>query len=218
MALMIAIEGLDGSGKETQAKLLRKMLSEQGNSVEMLSFPRYGEASAVLVEQYLRGEFGADPKDVNAFGASSFFAMDRFASYLNSWKSMYDRSDVFLADRYVTSNAIHQCSKLPCEEWDSFLSWLFDFEYSKLGLPKPDKVFYLHLPVEDSIRLLNERYGNDEMKKDIHEQDVEYLKQSQAAAEYCCDYCGWERIECMKDGNLRSIEDIHSELMERIGL
>ena len=218
MTTMIAIEGLDGSGKETQTKLLRKALEEQGKRVEMLSFPRYGQTSAVLVESYLHGDFGTDPESINAYGASSFFAMDRFASFLREWKPLYEASDAFLADRYVTSNAIHQCSKLPREQWEEFLGWLFDYEYVKLELPKPNKVFYLHLDVEDSQRLLSERYGNDELKKDIHEHAIEYLKKCQEAAEFCASYCGWERIECMNSGELRSIEDIHSELIERVGM
>jgi dTMP kinase len=218
MTTMIAIEGLDGSGKETQTKLLRKALEEQGKRVEMLSFPRYGQTSAVLVESYLHGDFGTDPETINAYGASSFFAMDRFASYLREWKPLYEASDAFLADRYVTSNAIHQCSKLPREQWEGFLGWLFDYEYVKLGLPKPDKVFYLHLDVEDSQRLLSERYDNDELKKDIHEHDIEYLKKCQEAAEFCANYYGWERVECMCGNELRTIEDIHSELIERVGM
>ena len=218
MTTMIAIEGLDGSGKETQTKLLRKALEEHGKRVEMLSFPRYGQTSAVLVESYLHGDFGTDPEAINAYGASSFFAMDRFASYLREWKPLYEASDAFLADRYVTSNAIHQCSKLPREQWEGFLGWLFDYEYVKLGLPKPDKVFYLHLDVEDSQRLLSERYDNDELKKDIHEHDIEYLKKCQEAAEFCANYYGWERVECMCGNELRTIEDIHSELIERVGM
>lgn len=213
MTKMIAIEGLDGSGKETQTKLLKKALQANGVNATSLSFPRYGQTSAVLVEEYLRGSFGTDPEAINAYGASSFFAMDRFASYLREWKQLYENCEVFIADRYVTSNAIHQCSKLPQEQWDEFLGWLFDFEYNKLQLPDPNQVFYLHLAVEDSQRLLAERYQGDELKKDIHEHDLEYIKKSQAAADYCCDYCSWERIECMQDGVLRSVEDIHSELL-----
>lgn len=216
--MMIAIEGLDGSGKETQTKMLCKALQRQGESVEMLSFPRYGQSSAVLAESYLRGDFGVDPEAINAYGASSFFAMDRFASYLREWKPAFERCDVLLADRYVTSNAIHQCSKLPREEWESFLEWLFDYEYCKLMLPVPDRVFYLHLAVEDSQRLLDDRYGRNEFRKDIHERDIGYLTKSQAAAEYCAARCGWERIECMEDGTLRSIKSIHAELIERLGL
>ncbi|WP_172135666.1 thymidylate kinase [Adlercreutzia sp. ZJ473] len=215
-AKLIAVEGLDGSGKETQARLLRSALEARGLRVESVSFPRYGQSGAVLVEEYLRGDFGADPEAVNAYAASSFFAMDRFASYLREWKDLYEGCDVFLADRYVTSNAIHQCSKLPRGEWESFLLWLFDYEYGKLGLPEPAQVFYLHLGVGDSQRLLDERYHGDQLRKDIHEHDVEYLRKSQAAAEYCCGRCGWERVECMRGGRLRSVEDIHAEILERL--
>lgn len=216
MTTMIAIEGLDGSGKETQTALLRQALEERGAHVESLSFPRYGQTSAVLVQEYLSGAFGTDPDSVNAYGASSFFAMDRFASYLREWGSLYRGSDYFIADRYVTSNAIHQCSKLPAEQWDVFLDWLFDYEYKKLGLPRPDRVFYLHLGVADSQRLLAERYHGDELMKDIHESDLDYLRRSQRAAEYCCEKCGWERIECVRSGELRSIEEIHNEIEAKV--
>ena len=213
---MVAIEGLDGSGKQTQTELMLEDLKGRGLRVESVSFPRYGRRSAVLVEDYLHGAFGDDPSCVNAYAASSFFAMDRFASYLGEWRPLYEGCDVFLADRYVTSNAIHQCSKLPRAQWEPFLKWLFDFEYGKLGLPKPDKVFYLHLPVEFGQRLLSGRYSGDESRKDIHEHDVAYLRACQQAAEFCCGYCGWERVECLRDGALRGIEDIHSELMARL--
>lgn len=196
--------------------MLKQALLEQGLSVEALSFPRYGSASAVLVEEYLRGAFGADPGAINAYGASSFFAMDRFASYLREWRPLYEKCDVLLADRYVTSNAIHQCSKLPREQWVCFLEWLFDFEYGKLELPKPDVVVYLHLDVGSSQNLLEKRYARSGSRKDIHESDVAYLRKSQAAAEFCCERYGWERVECIRGGALRSIEDIHDEIAGRL--
>lgn len=215
-AKMIAIEGLDGSGKETQTALLKEALAARGLNVASVSFPRYGNVSATLVEHYLHGDFGTDPEAINAYGASSFFAMDRFVSYLTEWKSLYEGCDVFIADRYVTSNAIHQCCKLPPERWDEFLGWLFDYEYRKLQLPEPDLVFYLHLTVEESQRLLAERYHGDEGKKDIHESDLDYMRKAQAAAEYCCDYCAWERVECVGDGSLRPVNDIHIEILNAI--
>ena len=218
MPKMIVIEGLDGSGKATQTTKLVEAVKKEGLRVDRISFPCYGETSAVFVEEYLNGSFGKNPSIVNAFAASSFFAMDRFVSYLESWKSKYEQSDVFIADRYTTSNAIHQCSKLPEDQWPAYLAWLFDYEYEKLKLPRPDKVLYLHLSVGLSQRLLDERYDHNEKKKDIHELDIEYLKRSQAAAEFCCSYCGWERIECMREGVLRSVEDIHAEIVERVGI
>lgn len=218
MAKLLAIEGLDGSGKETQTKLLRDSLISKGFTTDSISFPRYGQASAVLVEEYLHGAFGTNPEAVKAYGASSFFAVDRFASYLREWKSTFEACDFFIADRYTTSNAIHQCSKLPREEWIPFLDWLFDYEYTKLGLPQPDKVFYLHIGVDDSQKLLNARYDNDEFKKDIHEHSVAYLRKSQVAAEFCCNYCKWTTVECMDAEGIRSIDDIHAEILESLGL
>ena len=213
MGDLVAIEGLDGSGKETQTKLLVNALRGRGFDVATLSFPRYGRTSAVLAEEYLRGSFGTNPSCVNAYGASSFFAMDRFASYLLDWKAKYEQADVFLADRYVTSNAIHQCSKLPREQWESFLEWLFDYEHDKLGLPRPSKVFYLHIDVDTSQRLLEERYDHDELRKDIHEHNLEYLRNSQEAAEFCCKTCGWVRVECVRNDALRPVDDIHAEIV-----
>lgn len=216
VAKMIAIEGLDGSGKETQTRLLKSALENRGYNVQSISFPRYGQTSAVLVQEYLNGAFGTDPDAINAYGASSFFAMDRFASYLREWGSSYRGSEFFIADRYVTSNAIHQCSKLPRNEWDAFLEWLFDFEHEKLGLPRPDCVFYLHVDIEDSQRLLANRYHGDALMKDIHESDLDYLVRSQEAAEYCCRTLGWERIECIQEGALRPIEAIHDEIAAKV--
>ena len=214
---MIAIEGLDGSGKETQTRLLKEALSARGLSVASVSFPRYGEPSAALVEDYLRGGFGERADDVNAYAASTFFAMDRLVSYLKGWRAAYEAVDVFLADRYVTSNAIHQCSKLPEGEWEGFVGWLCDFEFGRLGLPRPDEVVYLRLDVETSQHLLERRYGGDASKRDVHERDLGYLRRSQEAADWCCGRLGWIPIECAQNGELRAKEDVHAEVMERLG-
>jgi dTMP kinase len=218
MSKLIAIEGLDGSGKQTQSALLKEALASAGYTVASIDFPRYGKKSAVLCEAYLHGEFGESAADVNAYAASTLFAVDRYASYMTEWKSSYDESDYLVADRYVTSNAIHQCSKLPREEWESFVSWLFDFEFKKLGLPRPDKVFYLSMPVERSEQLVVERYAGDETKKDIHERDEAYLRHSRDAAEWCCDYLDWKRVECCREGKLRPIDEIHQEILQRAEL
>ena len=136
---LIAIEGLDGSGKATQTELLVETLKQKGILARKVSFPDYESDSSALVKMYLSGQFGVEPFSVNAFAASSFFAVDRFASYKKEWGSDYEHG-VIVADRYTTSNAIHQCSKLPRDQWDSFLDWLFDYEYKKLGLPAPSTV------------------------------------------------------------------------------
>lgn len=210
---LIVIEGLDGSGKATQAKRLTEALVEKGIPVREVSFPDYGSDSSALVRMYLSGQFGTDPQDVNAYAASSFFAVDRFASYKKDWHRDYARG-VVIADRYTTSNAVHQCSKLPKEQWEDFLNWLFDFEYKKLGIPAPDRVIYLNVDPAVSQALMTARYSGDENKKDIHERDIAYLRHSREAAAYCAEKLGWETVDCCRDGQMRSIEDIHKDVMK----
>ena len=210
---LIVIEGLDGSGKATQAKRLTEALVEKGIPVREVSFPDYGSDSSALVRMYLSGQFGTDPQDVNAYAASSFFAVDRFASYKKDWCRDYARG-VVIADRYTTSNAVHQCSKLPKEQWEDFLNWLFDFEYKKLGIPAPDRVIYLNVDPAVSQALMTARYRGDENKKDIHERDIAYLRHSREAAAYCAEKLGWETVDCCRDGQMRSIEDIHKDVIK----
>lgn len=211
---LIVIEGLDGSGKGTQTKLLYEALKEQGKKVRKVSFPNYESDSSALVRMYLAGDFGHDPNDVNAYAASSFYAVDRFAGYKADWGSFYEAGGIILADRYTTSNAVHQCSKLPESEWEHFLDWLFEFEYRLLGIPAPDAVIYLQADPDVSQRLMTGRYHGDESKKDIHESNLEYMNRSRKAAEYCADRLGWKKICCVKDKEMRSVEEIHKEIME----
>ena len=218
MGQLIIFEGLDGSGKGTQTKLTAQRLKEQGRDLRQITFPDYDSESSALVKMYLSGAFGDKPDDVNAYAASSFYAVDRFASYKTDWGEFYREGGLVLSDRYTTSNAVHQCSKLPPMHWDGFLNWLFDFEYKKFGIPAPDAVIYLAVDPEVSQRLITERYHGDESKKDIQEKDTEYLARSRAAAEYCARTLGWHRIECTAaDANgaksMRSVEDINAEIL-----
>lgn len=218
--MLIVIEGLDGSGKGTQAKLLAQKLNGLGKSIEKVSFPDYPSQSSALIKMYLAGEFGTHPDDVNAYAASSFYAVDRYASYKKNWEETY-KTGIVVADRYTTSNAIHQCSKLPQNQWDEFLSWLFDFEYQKLNIPQPDIVIYLRVDPEVSQRLLEKRYDGNMEKKDIHEKDQEYLLRCQKAADYCSKSLGWETIECTENGAMRSIEMIADDIkhtLQKIGI
>ena len=129
---LIVLEGLDGSGKATQAGLLYEALCGRGEQAMKITFPNYESDSSALVKMYLGGAFGQDVNDVNAYAASSFYSVDRYASYKTLWGCFYHDGGTVIADRYTTSNAVHQCSKLPREEWDAYLAWLFDFEYRKL--------------------------------------------------------------------------------------
>lgn len=217
-ARFIAIEGLDGSGKETQTRLLKEALIKRGLKVASVSFPQYGKASAAFVEDYLQGGFGEHAYEVNAYAASSFFAMDRLVSYLKGWRKDYEESDVLLADRYTPSNAIHQCSKLPEEDWEKFVTWLFDYEYTKLGLPAPDTVIYLRLDIETSQRLLAKRYNGDASKRDIHERDMGYLERSGKSADWCSKRMGWTEVRCSCNGLLRDRMDVHLEIIKAIGV
>ena len=210
---LIVIEGLDGSGKATQAKRLYQSLLEQGRTVRQISFPDYASDSSALVKMYLAGDFGSDPGDVNAYAASTFFAVDRYASFKRGWRAFYEGGGIVIADRYTTSNAVHQCSKLPESEWDAFLQWLFHFEYELLGIPAPDRVFYLQTETVLNEKLLTGRYHGHEEQKDIHERNADYLDRSRAAAEYCAQRLGWTTVHCVRDGAMRPIEDIHTELL-----
>ena len=218
MKKLIVIEGLDGSGKATQASRLADHLrASYGNGdrdyVRQISFPNYQSDSSALVKMYLAGQFGSNPGDVNAYAASSFYAVDRYASYKKDWGSFYESGGLVIADRYTTSNAIHQCSKLPPEQWDEFLNWLFHYEYELLGIPAPDEVIYLQVDPELSQKLMTGRYHGDESRKDIHEQNLDYLASSRRAAEYCAARLGWKTVHCTAHGAMRSIDDIQNEIL-----
>ena len=213
---LIVIEGLDGSGKATQAGLLAGWLEQRGEKVRKVTFPDYESDSSALVKMYLAGAFGSDPGDVNAYAASSFFAVDRYASFKKGWGEFYRGGGVVIADRYTTSNAIHQCSKLPREQWDAYLDWLFHFEYELLGIPAPDQVIYLQVQPEVSQKLMSARYHGDESRKDIHEHNLDYMSRSRQAAEYCAAKLGWRTVHCTAGGAMRTVEDIQSEIQSLI--
>ena len=214
---LIVIEGLDGSGKATQANRLLEALQAQGKSVRKVSFPDYASVSSAPIRMYLAGEFGKDPNAVNAYAASTFFAVDRFASFKKNWAEFYEQGGIVIADRYTTSNAVHQCSKLPREQWDAYLNWLFDFEYRLMGIPAPDRVVYLQVDPTVSQKLMTGRYQGDETKKDIHESNLDYLARSREAAEYCATTLGWQTVHCVEGDTLRPIEDISREVLNIVG-
>lgn len=214
MGKLIVIEGLDGSGKSTQLELLPKNLLKSGIESQTVSFPDYDSDSSALVKMYLAGKFGTRPDDVNAYAASLFYAVDRFASFKANWGEYYKNGGVVVAGRYTTSNAVHQTSKLSPENWADFLDWLYDLEYNKVGIPKPDKVIFLDMPVEVSQKLLFDRYCGDEGKKDIHESDVNYLNKCRDAARFTAQHSGWTIISCAENGEARAIDDIAKDVLK----
>lgn len=210
---LIVLEGLDGSGKTTQFELLQKYLSSRNVEVKAISFPEYDKPSSTLVKMYLDGEFSKNAADVNAYAASSFYAVDRYASFKLYWEKDYNDGKNILAARYVTSNTIYQMTKLPQTEWDSYMNWLYEYEYGKLGLPKPDLVIFLDMPVEVSQRLMSKRYEGDENKKDIHEANVEFLNNCRNAALFAANKDNWQIIPCSQNGEPLSIEEISQSII-----
>ncbi|MDO5548073.1 MAG: thymidylate kinase [Eubacteriales bacterium] len=206
---LIVLEGTDASGKSTQFARLCQYCDDRQIEYRRLVFPRYHEESSALIRMYLGGEFGSHPDDVSAYAASTFFAVDRFASYRKEWKDYYENGGLILADRYTTSNAIHQASKLEGTEQKAFLEWLFDFEYRIMGLPAPDHVFFLDMPTEAVHELLIHREGKE---IDIHEKDIPYLKRCYDTASALAERFGWERIRCTENGAIRPIEEISADL------
>ena len=212
MGKLIVIEGTDGSGKSTQFKLLTSRLEAENHRFQKLVFPQYAEPSSALIRMYLGGEFGTRPSDVNAYAASTFYAVDRYASYKKVWSDWYEQGGLIVSDRYTTSNAVHQASKEPQEKQAAFLTWLYDLEYDKLGLPKPDLVIYLDVPTDFTEAMMRRREADTNTHADIHEQDMDYLATCRRTGKAAAEFYGWTVIQCVKDGAMRSIEDIHEEI------
>lgn len=213
---LIVIEGLDGSGKATQTRLLNNALIEKGYNVKQMSFPDYDNPSSALVKMYLCGKLGESPADVNPYAASSFYAVDRYASYKQFWQKDYENGALILADRYTTSNAIYQLAKVEDNMRDSFLRWMEDYEYNMLGLPVPDKVIYLDMPPEISQELMLKRYNGDESKKDLHESNVSFLIECRQSALYSAQQLNWSVITCGANGKPYSIENIHKAVLKEL--
>ena len=216
MGKLIVLEGTDGSGKSTQFQRLTERLSREGRQFQKLVFPQYSEPSSALIRMYLGGEFGAKPSDVNAYAASAFYSVDRYASYKKVWGRWYENGGLVVSDRYTTSNAVHQASKEPPEKQSDFLNWLYDFEYNKLGLPRPDLVVYLDVPTDCTEKMMRSREAATHTHADIHEQDLEYLATCRRTGKAAAEYYGWTVIPCVKDGAMRSIDDIHEEIYRHV--
>lgn len=214
---LLVLDGLDGCGKSTQAERLTQRLEEVfPGRVHLISYPDYDSPSSALVKMYLGGDFSTHPEGVNAYAASTFYAVDRYAGYVRQWGEWYRQGHFIVAARYTTSNAIHQMGKLPQGEWKEFLDWLEDFEYEKLALPKPDLVCYLQMDRKVSEQLLDARYQGDASRRDIHERDRAYLEQCRISAEYAAEYWHWNRITCSQDGKALPMEVITQRLWDLV--
>lgn len=215
---IIVIEGTDGSGKNTQMKLLSKKFEEKNLKFKAISFPCYDKPSSNLIKMYLDGDFGTDAMDVSPYIASTFFAVDRYAAYKTDFGEFYNNGGIIISDRYVSSNMLHQSSKINDEkEKKRFLDWLFDLEYNIYKIPKPDKVIFLNMPIEYSSKLLKNRDNRfDYKKEDIHEKNSEYMRKSYETACELAQIYNWEEIKCISGGKIRDVNEISKEIEEKI--
>lgn len=211
---LVVIEGTDGSGKATQTALLCDRLGADNLKFTKLSFPRYDKPSSKLVEMYLQGEFGDDVNAVGPYEASKFYAIDRYTSFVEDWGETYKNGGLIISDRYTTSNAVHQSAKMPKAERLEYFKWLSDIEYGSMGIPEPDLVIYLDMPLEATEKFMRKREASTDTKADIHEKNSTYLAQCKEAALDAAKYYGWHIIECAKDGKPRDKKDIHEEIYE----
>ena len=212
---LIVFEGIDGSGKSTQFRLLCEHMDKLGRDYTRLVFPQYDEPSSALLKMYLNGEFGSDPSDVNAYAASTFYAVDRYASYKRVWGKAYDQhGGLVLTDRYTSSNAVHQGSKLQGRERTEFFYWLADFEHQKMELPRPDVVLYMDVPIETAILNMRAREAQTGTAPDIHETGEAYLRRCAEAAQEAADFYGWHRVRCTESGSMRPKGEIHREILD----
>lgn len=207
-------EGIDGSGKSTQFKLMCERLERENVDFKRLVFPQYSEPSSMLIRMYLNGDFGTDPEAVNAYAAASFYAVDRYASYVQKWRDYYKNGGIILTDRYTTSNAVHQGSKIAPENRNDFFRWLYEYEFDLLGLPAPDSVIYMEIPLEVSVEQMRKREAETHTHGDIHETDMEYLAKCCDSGGSAAEYYGWDKIVCVKDGKMRSMKELHEEIYE----
>lgn len=212
MGKLIVLEGTDGSGKSTQFHLLTQRLEAEGVAFRKLVFPQYSEPSSALIRMYLNGEFGQRPEDVNAYAATAFYAVDRYASFQKVWRREYEAGGLILSDRYTTSNAVHQGSKLARPQQRAFFQWLEEFECDRLGLPKPDLVIYLDVPTDLTEVMLRKRERDTHTKGDIHEQDLQYLRLCRETGQEAAAYFHWHTISCARDGAMRPVSEIHQDI------
>lgn len=208
---LIVIDGIDGTGKATQAGLLFSELKDRGEKVRLLDFPAYDCGGSILVRQYLEGRFGLDPTVLDPYLISPFYSIDRVISYLTDWRDSYRAGEWLISNRYTTSNMIHQASKLPAAERSAYFRWLEEVEYDNFDLPRPDMTILLDLLFEVSDRL---RINRNHL--DIHERATDYLKDCRETALMAADEYRWKVIDCSDGHDILSPEKIHGLIMTEI--
>jgi len=216
MGKLVVFEGIDGSGKSTQFRLMCDRLAAEGRDLRRVVFPRYTEPSSALIKMYLGGEFGTEPDAVNAYAASSFYAVDRFASFVMDWRGYYESGGLVLTDRYTTSNALHQGAKLPADERERFFKWLYEYEFDLIGLPVPDLIVYLAIDAGHAARRLDKRQTDTGTTGDIHEKDMSYLSMCAESGNMAAELFDWHCFDCVTNGIERGEDEIHNEIYNRI--
>ena len=214
---LIVMEGAcDGIGKTTQFKLLKSRLEQEGKKITTHHFPSYNTYQGKPVEMYLKGEYGF-PQELSPYFINSLYAMDRAITWEVELKKEYEKGEIILLDRYTTSSIIYQSSVYDnLEERKKFIDYICDFEYEKLGIPKPDQVLFLTAPYEDIRKLREKRKENEGIVNDIHERDQSFMKAIYENAIVVSNYLGWDKIDCSQDGEIDSIENIHEKVYEKV--
>ena len=221
MGKIVVLEGTDFSGKTTQYDKLLEHLKSDNIDFGTDSFPNYDSESCNLVKAYLHGDFGEDATKIDPKIASSFYTLDRCGSYHSrEWGRIYRKGGNIVFARYITSNILHQASKYKTlKEKKEFIDWLYEYEVGLFKLPKEDCTILLDMPPEIAVKLkkkrLEEQHGltSNGSEKDIHEDNMEYLKNSYNTAIEVSEYLNWRVVHCVDEkGNLRTIDDIHNEI------
>jgi len=213
---LIVFEGIDGSGKSTQFDLMCRRLTDENHQFKRLVFPRYKEPSSALIRMYLAGDFGDSPDSVNAYAASSFYAVDRYASFVQDWREFYESGGLILTDRYTTSNALHQGAKVPAAERESFFKWLYDYEFDLIGLPAPNLVIYMDIDADFAVKRLERRQTETGTDADIHESDISYLQSCAESGKQAATQFGWHKISCVSNNVERDKHEMHQEIYSKI--
>lgn len=214
---LIVIEGAgDGMGKSTQMKFLKKRLESEGQRIFSHHFPSYETYHGKPVEEYLNGNYGSS-KELSPYFVHSLYAQDRAIAWLTILKKQYELGKILLMDRYTTSSLLYQSAYIDdVNERKAFLDFVCDYEYNKLGIKVPDCVLFLYASFDLITEMRNKRKENDGVAKDIHEVDIDFMKRVYDNSMFVADYLKWDMINCEKNNQMRTIDDIHEEVYKLV--